>query len=366
MKTELPFAKTGLPFTNTDLLQVKMELPTINADSPVVFGLVLNGRRGKERVLIGTEECIQRRLAGDKNADVLYDQERPLGTLIFDHENQDRGWWCSQIFVPMRCALQSEALREENEKIAWKGLKEKLNSGNAVSCYVAFRALQYYAAGVDFGQTEYAVAVFERKMLVLTKTFRETLLGNGEVEVKEVTAKAEEIMRYTMSRDETALRILEPFCKNGQECLVAEDSLFLLIVSYLQKLQAWKMHFRICSVCGNLFVASSKHFSLCRYGNQCSRKQNRLNKRAYDIRTKDIKSEKAYQQVRDRMKKRLNKFIYQEGVSVEQIDRAESQYEVFRKRAVDRKNMVKTKNETVQFLDWLFEQERVFEKYLEV
>ena len=366
MKTELPFVKTELPFTNTDLLHVKTELPAIKMDSPIVFGLVLNGRRGKERVLIGTEECIKRRLAGDKNVDVLYDQERPLGMLILEHENQDRGWWCSQIFVPMRCALQSEALREENEKIAWKGLKEKLDSGNAVSSYVAFRALQYYAAGVDFGQDECAVAVFERKMLVLTKSFRETLLGNGEVEVKEVTAKAEEIMRYTMSRDETGLRILEPFCKNGQECLVAEDSLFPLIGSYLQKLQGWKMHFRICSVCGNLFVAPSKHYSLCRTGNQCSVKQNRLNKRAYDIRTKDIKSEKAYQQVRDRMKKRLNKFIEQENVSIEQIDRAESQYEIFRKQAVNRKNRVKTKDETVRFLNWLFEEERAFEKYLEV
>lgn len=162
MKTELPFVKTELPLTNTDFPHAKTELPTINADSPVVFGLVLNGRRGKERVMIGTEECIQRRLAGDKNVDVLYDQECPLGTLILDHENQDRGWWCSQVFFPMRCALQSAASREENEAIAWGGLQKKLDSGNAVSCYVAFRALQYYAAGIAFGQAECAVAVFER------------------------------------------------------------------------------------------------------------------------------------------------------------------------------------------------------------
>ena len=81
MKTGLPFAKTGLPFTNTDLPQVKTELPTINADSPVVFGFVLNGRRGKERVMIGTEECIQRRLADLRKGYSL------LSVTILEQEN---------------------------------------------------------------------------------------------------------------------------------------------------------------------------------------------------------------------------------------------------------------------------------------
>ena len=83
-------------------------------------------------------------------------------------------------------------------------------------------------------------------------------------------------------------------------------------------------------------------------------------------RTKDNKSEKTYQRVRDRMKKRINKFRAQEKVSTELIDRAEMQYEIFRSQALDRKKTVKTKEDALQFVDWLFEQERSFEKYLEV
>lgn len=52
----------------------------------VLFALVLDRKKSKERVLCGTENYIRSRLCGNPDADVICDVIRPLGTFLLKFE----------------------------------------------------------------------------------------------------------------------------------------------------------------------------------------------------------------------------------------------------------------------------------------
>ena len=59
----------------------------------ILFVLTLDRKKMKERILIGEEQQIRFRLNGSKNAAVLCDMTRPLGTFLINFERDtDRDW----------------------------------------------------------------------------------------------------------------------------------------------------------------------------------------------------------------------------------------------------------------------------------
>ncbi len=59
----------------------------------ILFVLTLDRKKMKERILIGEEQQIRFRLDGSKNAEVLCDMTRPLGTFLINFERDtDRDW----------------------------------------------------------------------------------------------------------------------------------------------------------------------------------------------------------------------------------------------------------------------------------
>ena len=345
--------KTELPFMET-------ELPVTFAGNMVVLALVLDKKNKTERVLIGTELNIRVRLEGNEDIPVLFDRERPLGSLILDHDSQDRGWWCAELFAPFREALLSRKNRKKQEYACWNVLEKQLASENAISVFIAGRTLSYYCPGKnDWSNEQYAEAL-ERNMLILTRSFKERILWEDSLKLEKIMEKIGLLFRFTMMRSETDLCIWYPWKNCGQECVVVQDSLLPLLMYYLRRLDDWGLCFRVCEVCGKYFVAESGHYCLC--STACEKVQNRLNKRAFNNRNKDNKPEQVYQQKRDRIRKLLNEFESREDTSEEQTENAEKLYEAFRDEAKRKKKSLSSKEEELVFIDWLYDQELKFEK----
>lgn len=345
-KTELPILKT--------------ELPEIFAGDAVVLALLLDKENQKERILVGTELNIRLYLEGKQDVAVLFDKERPLGTLILDHDAQERGWWGAEVLSPLRNALTYPKERNVHECTAWHHLKDMLSSDNAVSVFVAGRAMSYYCPEKNNRTNEKKADMLEKKMLLLTRSFRKPILNDECLEWEKIMENVRELLRFTVFRHETDLRVCYPWHDCNQEFVLVEDSLLSLFLYYLRRLQDWGLCFRICEVCGKYFVAESGHYCLC--STACEKEQNRRNKQAYDERNKDNREEQTYQSKRDRIRKLLNKFSKKENVTAEMMEFAEAQYDTFRGEAKSRKRRLKTKKEKDAFVDWLYDQEREFEE----
>ena len=333
----------------------KTKFPVVEDTDMVVLALIVDKENKKERVLIGSELGIQYRLDGRTDVEVIFDQVRPLGKLIWEHDGQDRGWWCAEVFTPLRNALQAKK-RDGNEQAALNVLREKMNSSNAVSLFFACRALSCYLS------TQYArrnADDFVEEMLVLVASCRKTSLRAEEFTLEKAIEIVDEKIQFAISSDERHLRTLHSWRKFDQEFVMAEKSMLPLLHYYLYRLEDWGMCFRICAVCGMKFVAESGHYSLCG-DKECERVQNRLNKRTYDERTQPY--EKTYQQIRDALKKKLNKFLDREDVTAEPVNHAQKTYASFRAEAKFKKKSVKTDKEKSEFVTWLFEQERYLDE----
>ena len=59
----------------------------------IVFVLILDMKRKKERILIGNENYIELRLRGSEEDNIFYDRTAPLGSLLMNfHQDTDRAW----------------------------------------------------------------------------------------------------------------------------------------------------------------------------------------------------------------------------------------------------------------------------------
>lgn len=338
----------------------KTELPIYQPGDEVVLALVLDKENKMERVLVGTESDVHLRLEGNEVANVWYDRVRPMGTLLLEHDIQDRAWWCEKVFAPYRNALQYPREQKQNEQRGWENLEDKLASDNAVSVLCAHRTLSLYYPGKYGKRNAVWTEMFGRRMLTLARHFGTKLLDDEYLYLDKILEHVSETFEKRLYRDETDLKIWYPWRECQQECVVAEESLLPLILYYLHRMDDWGLCFRICEVCGKIFVASSGHYCLC--SDACEREQNRRNKRAYDMRNKGNKVEKIYQQIRDRIRKMLNQLAERKDVSPDFLVAAEAQYKVFRDEAKLRKGKNGIKVEKEDYIDWLYEQEKYFEE----
>ena len=60
----------------------------------VLFALSLDKKSAKERILVGTDIEITKRLWNDPDAEVFYDETRPLGTLFMNYRRDETDIEC--------------------------------------------------------------------------------------------------------------------------------------------------------------------------------------------------------------------------------------------------------------------------------
>ena len=97
---------------------------TFNRHNPIpdsiVFVLILDMKRKKERILIGNENYIELRLRGSEEDNIFYDRTAPLGSLLMNfHQDTERAW--NEFgFMPFWDALHSNRWKQtELEKMGF-------------------------------------------------------------------------------------------------------------------------------------------------------------------------------------------------------------------------------------------------------
>ena len=332
--------------------------------APVVLVLRLDKLECSERVLIGEEYQLRRRLEGQEDARVLFDEERPLGTFLREHEGQLGKDWAAGAARYLKEALVSVIRRKEKESTAWEFLVKKHNYHDSVCIYAACQCWYYYVKNrTPLGAGKNA-DVFDEQIMGLTGSFQQSIWGAGKnYSVEEVLDNVQLALQNHDSRENTEARVWYLGEKRDMECLVVDGCFYPAILYYLHHLQDWGFCFCRCSNCGKMFVAPSRHHSLC--SAECHKEKNRRNKREFDERARKNKFDVEYKNTSQRMRNRLNSLCKRTDLPEEEQEAAEESFLEFRREAVRRKKQIVTDEDYAAFREWMSEQERRFELFCE-
>ena len=104
----------------------------------IVFALVLDRRKMKERIMAGKASQIFLGLNGNLDAELLCDVTRLLGTFLIDFENDMQGDWNKFGIMPLYNALHVNRWKQpEMEQQAGDFLREKYATLDPVRQYAA-------------------------------------------------------------------------------------------------------------------------------------------------------------------------------------------------------------------------------------
>ena len=127
-----------------------MEFTFERTDTPALeryeIALLLDRKKMKEHILIGTRSEIRRRLNGDKDAELFHDEERPLGTLLTEFEQDKEKAWNQYGTMPLWNALHTNRFEQPAlEKTAREFLEARYKFGTPLEKYAAIRKDVFYA-----------------------------------------------------------------------------------------------------------------------------------------------------------------------------------------------------------------------------
>ena len=126
-----------------------MEFTFERTDTPALeryeIALLLDRKKMKEHILIGTRSEIRRRLNGDKDAELFHDEERPLGTLLTEFEQDKEKAWNQYGTMPLWNALHTNRFEQPAlEKTAREFLEARYKFGTPLEKYAAIRIWNGY------------------------------------------------------------------------------------------------------------------------------------------------------------------------------------------------------------------------------
>ena len=151
--------------------------------------------------------------------------------------------------------------------------------------------------------------------------------------------------------------------KRSFECVVTSVSFLPLIAYYLHKIDEWRFVFQGCKVCGEHFLARSRHYELC--SDTCRKAQAVEAKREFDERAKGDKLEQYYDSTYFYWYNRLRKLKRAKTPDSEKISAVSEAFKVFRKEAVERKRKVKRGEiKLPEFSSWLAKQQNEVDKMM--
>lgn len=325
---------------------------------PIVMALSLNRDKKTERIIIGQTDKVDAWLAGTDKLTAMYDVVRPLGTFLLEHQAQDRGEWSQNAGALLAEAASSLQNRKEKETAAWNYLSAKQNPEDMV-CEFAVRQSWYWYQSLRtvLGSSEKS-REYSDLFLFLVRSFRQSLWGkDGACSLDAAWNTVQrEINGQVNTSIEQRMIIRYAARSRGEEWLLVSESFYPALQYYLRKLMDWGMCLCRCGVCNKVFIADSRHYSLC--SQDCRRTQNRRNKQRFDKKGKENGYDQAYKNTCQRMRNGLKRIalpeLYQE---------AEHWFQAFRKEATGRKKQIRDSEDTKAFMNWLFEREREFDRF---
>ncbi len=129
-----------------------------------------------------------------------------------------------------------------------------------------------------------------------------------------------------------------------------------VIAYYLHKIEEWNLVFQSCKVCGNDFLARSRHYELC--SDECRKVQAVGAKREFDERVKSDRLEQLHEAAYYYWYNRLRKLKRGNTADTEKAAVVSVAFKEFRKEAVRLKRLVKEKEMPLpEFSAWLAEQQ---------
>ena len=312
----------------------------------VLFALSLDKKSGKERILIGTEPEIVKRLWIDPEADVYYDEVHPIGTLFMRKEN-DGTDWTDRGFMPLWKALHTTRCKQpELEQAAADFCTEKYQSDNPLAMYAAIRLWDGYLRAREPRDRDRAAELFRLDLMGLISTLEKYL--PEQLLDRSITDMIRE------SGDEIKMDVWYP-ARTDLECVTAYRSFLPVIMYYHARLADWSLYFRTCKVCGRVFLAKSLKYTIC--GDKCRKIQGTQAKRNFDARAIENEYDHIYKNEAQRWVHYIHRIEESDDCTPERLAEIRAAYESFKKEAKARKNAVKGGESTVaEFRNWILRQ----------
>ena len=204
-------------------------------------------------------------------------------------------------------------------------------------------------------------------MLLICPCLRNTFTSKNKNYHRSIVAEIMERMaQYAHIGARTSdmeARIWYPGKRRKAEYLIIENSYFPAIWYYLGHLRDWQLSICRCDICGNMFLSTSKHFSLCSAA--CRKAKNRQNKQEFDDRARKNKYDVDYKNTTQRMRNKLNKISKNQNLSEAQKKQVQTAFGSICKEALQQKKQIKYPEDYKAFVDLLFALEHQFETLCE-
>ena len=317
----------------------------INGDR-VLFALSLDKKSLKERILIGTETEIIKRLWNDPEAEVYYDEVHPIGAL-FMRKSSDETDWTDRGFMPLWKALHTTRWKQpELEQNATDFCTKKYQSGDPLAIYAAIRLWDGYLRAREPRDRDRAAELFKLDLMglisPLEKYSHDALLNRS------ITDTIRE------SGNEMKMDVWYP-ARTDVECVTAYRSFLPVIMYYHARLADWSFYFRTCKVCGRVFLAKSLKYTIC--SDKCRKIQGTQAKRDFDARAIENEYDHIYKNEAQRWVHYIHRMEKSDDCTPEHLAEIKAAYESFKKEAKARKKTVKDGDSTVaEFRDWTLQQ----------
>ena len=222
-----------------------------------------------ERVLIGDENSIKLRLAGEQAAEVVCDITRPFGTslLYMDYDQQEKWQKAISYLAQAQHIMTSPMIRQTvmgtpqtYEKEAQKLLQEKYDTEDLLCRFVAMRIWYCYwrIRGLQKSEESNAFLAWAKNMV---RPFCAQI--NLEASRDRLT-RENGIFRKTVETGEADGTSVTCMVSDGStKYILIDDSLVPLERFYGERVEIWKKYLVECKVCGKLFMADSLKYTLC-------------------------------------------------------------------------------------------------------
>lgn len=265
-------------------MKKKSELPNIPMLKNPVIAINIDFKKKKEHLVIGDFDNVNAFVRGQKNAQIIFEKIRPLGSFLLDIITN------SEYFADIKanfCETSNEKYAENLRVI--EGLYE---AENPVLKFIALSLWDEYSQILKAGKEKDGDYPVLERLEDLTLPFRYNLMNNVLTWQKHkpfnpLMDMPTEYYRYP------ALNLVVPQAKGAMEYVASDFALLPLIVHYLKTIYEQRKYFSYCKVCGELFLApdNNKTF-IC--SDKCKAKQQKMNKKKYDDAHKGDSTEKLH------------------------------------------------------------------------
>lgn len=323
----------------------------------IVFALALDRKKMTERIVIG-EMSETRRHLENGTGDVYFDQTRPLGKLLIDFEADAGREWNRNVMRLSESYGKAIPFDAERWKIAAPVsdfLRGKCAGGEPSAMFAAIRTWEEY---LNCFNLNHGADMLIRRLSTLYRPF--FLYGHSRPWQEETAATLSQVLH----EEEAAVELWYPALKRSFEYVVASASFLPVIAYYLHKIEEWGFVFGRCKVCGNDFLARSRHYELC--SDECRKKQAVEAKREFDERAKGDRLEQLYDASYYYWYNRLRKLRREKAANPEKAAAVGESFKAFRKEAVGRKGRVKRgEMKLTDFSAWLIAQQNEVDRLME-